>query len=72
MDLVSDRRDVQLGGMETLILASYRRAVPGAPAAIDVAALPMVTEIASGHVLDHALTQWPNRGIGTHGEFLPL
>jgi hypothetical protein len=24
------------------------------------------------HVLDHALTQWPNRGIGTHGEFLPL
>ena len=42
------------------------------PAAVDVAALRMVTKIACGHILDHALTQWPNRGIGTHGEFLTL
>src|SRR5262249_19948763 len=42
------------------------------PAAVDVAALRMVTKIACRHVLEHALTQRADRGIGTHGEFLPI
>jgi len=39
-------------------------------AAIDVAALRMVPELARSHVIDHALTQRTDSGIGTHGELL--
>src|SRR5215467_2308984 len=42
------------------------------PAAPDVAALRMMPELARGHVLDHALTQRADGGIGSHGEFLLL
>src|SRR5215831_6242651 len=42
------------------------------PATVDVAALRMGPELACRHVLDHALTQRADRGIGTHGEFLPV
>src|SRR5215472_15682755 len=42
------------------------------PAAVDVAALRMGPQLACPHVLDHALTQLANGGIGTHWEFLPL
>src|SRR5262249_11106540 len=39
-------------------------------AARDVAALCMGPQLACGHVLDHALTQRADGGIGTHGELL--
>src|SRR5262249_50193078 len=41
-------------------------------AAVYVAALRMVPEVARGHVLDHALTQRANRVSCTHGEYPPV
>src|SRR5205807_5924231 len=41
-----------------------------APAAVDVASLRMVPQLAGSHILDHTLAQRADGGISAHGELL--
>src|SRR5712672_2522884 len=63
-------------GMGSLATVSCRRVGRApqergeAPAAVDVASLRMVPQLAGSHILDHTLAQRADGGISAHGELL--